>query len=96
MLGGGLGKLAMDDYGFDTKLQGSVGLFADVPLFDGLSVRPEVTFSPYAYGSHQSTDVGETHGNSPPSRLPDRFAKAEVFCAKAYLFFAKARVCKVR
>lgn len=61
MLGGGLGKLAMDDYGFDTKLQGSVGLFADVPLFDGLSVRPEVTFSPYAYGSHQSTDVVETH-----------------------------------
>lgn len=61
MLGGGLGKVVTDGFEFDAKLQGSVGLFADVPVYQGLSVRPEVMFSPYGYKGQFPSEVGEVN-----------------------------------
>lgn len=61
MLGGGMGKVAMDGFVYDNKLQGYAGLFADVPLYVDFSVRPEVTFHPYGYRGQFPSDVGEVN-----------------------------------
>ena len=61
MLGAGMGKAVVEPYDFGNKLLGYGGLFADVPVYEGLSVRPEVTFNPYAYSSHQTSSSGETN-----------------------------------
>lgn len=61
MLGASMGKVEVAPFAFGNKLLGLGGLFADVPVYEGLSVHPEITFNPYAYSSHQTSSVGQTN-----------------------------------
>ena len=44
-----LSRADTETFGFGNKVFGYGGLFADIPIYRGLSVRPEVTFRPHAY-----------------------------------------------
>lgn len=59
--GAGFSKAVVEPYDFGNKLSGFGGLFADIPVYESLSVRPEVVFCPYGFSSHQPTDVGEVY-----------------------------------
>ena len=61
MAGAGLSKAEVEPYDFGNKLLGFGGLFADIPVYEGFSLRPEVTFSPYAFSSHQTNTAGEVN-----------------------------------
>lgn len=61
LLGANMVKPEVKPFAFGGKLLGFGGLFVDVPVYEGLSVRPELTLNPYAFSSHQTSDAGETH-----------------------------------
>ena len=49
LAGAGIAKLFLESYDFKPKLQGFVGVFADIPLIDGFSFHPELTYRKYAF-----------------------------------------------
>ena len=61
MLGASLGKADVAPFAYADKLLGYGGLFVEIPVYESFSVRPEVTFCPYAYSSHQTSEVGEVN-----------------------------------
>ena len=58
--GASMGTVKVDDFSFSNKLLGYGGVFADIPMYDGMSLHPEVTFHPYAYSSRQMSAMGQT------------------------------------
>ena len=59
MAGASMGTAKVEPFDFANKLLGFGGLFADIPVIEGLSLHPEVTFSPYGYSSNQITSLGQ-------------------------------------
>ena len=60
MAGASVGTVKVDEFAFSNKLLGYGGVFADIPMYDGMSLHPEVTFHPYAYSCRQISAVGRT------------------------------------
>lgn len=55
LAGAGIAKLSFEAYDFKPQLQGFVGIFADIPLIDGFSFHPELTYRKYAFSKLEET-----------------------------------------
>ena len=62
LAGASLSKADVELFDYTNKMTGFGGLFAEIPVYEDLSIRPEVAFMPYAYSSHQVINGGEKNG----------------------------------
>jgi hypothetical protein len=59
LAGIGRGELNIDHYQFETQtVQGFFGLFADLPVWNGISIHPELTYHKYAFNGIKGDEQG--------------------------------------